>query len=73
MPSLKNFLLEYNYAAISGPREKDAIIDILSEMAEQYINIDKEHLVELVALEATRYGIQPGISVPFARSLIKKM
>jgi len=42
-------------------------------MAEQYINIDKEHLVELVALEATRYGIQPGISVPFARSLIKKM
>lgn len=55
------------------PGERDAIKAIVNEMKEYYQDIETEHLVEMVAFEASRHGIQPAISAPFARTLIEKM
>ena len=56
----------------ADPHERDAIMAILKELTSYYQGIDPDHLVEMVAMEAEHHGIQPEISVPFARQLIEK-
>jgi hypothetical protein len=54
------------------PWEMEAVRAILKEITDYHGIVEEEHLLHIVAMEASMQGIRPEIALPVAKSLLGK-